>query len=559
MIKQIQFFFIASILTLFGTCLSASDSTNILTVRGIERTFILHVPPSYDGTNATPLLFMFHGLGGTAAGAASDYYNWNATADSNNFLVVYPDSISPPGKDIEYPPGNVIFHNYDGTGKRWDVAHILTNDDCRCDSQDLDFVEAILDWAATNYNIRTSHVFTTGHSYGAYFSYYAAVCLYDSITAFGEHSGGILTYDIIIETLWWPIEIPGNQRQLQGILLHSPGDIIVPYTSSVILESQMIQNSHPVEFITLDSSLVHGWDKTKNQAQWDFFMAHAPVITNGTNCIVVNDYDGDRKTDLAVFHEASGFWFIALSATGELSYAKFGETGYTPVPADFDGDGKADLTVFHEASGYWYCIFSSTQTLGYAKLGETGYTPVSADFDGDGKTDLAVYNETTGWWYYILSSSGSLGYTKLGESGYMPVPSDYDGDSKADLAVFNETTGWWYYILSSTHTLCYTKLGGSGYAPVPADYDGDGKADLAVYNETTGWWYYILSSTWTLGYTKLGESGYEPVPGDYDGDGTTDLTVYQESTGYWYILLSGNSYSLSSQKLGEPGYKPVGR
>jgi len=58
---------------------------------------------------------------------------------------------------------------------------------------------------------------------------------------------------------------------------------------------------------------------------------------------------------------------------------------------------------------------------------------------------------------------------------------------------------------------------------------------------------------------KLGASGYTPVPGDYDGDGTTDLTVYRESSGYWYILLSGSSYSLSYQKFGEAGYKPIGR
>ena len=271
---------------------------------------------------------------------------------------------------------------------------------------------------------------------------------------------------------------------------------------------------------------------------------------------MINDFDGDGKTDIAVYHEASGYWFIILSSSGTLSYQKLGETGYNPVPGDFDGDGKADLTVFHEASGYWYYILSSSGSLGYAKLGETGYAPVPADFDGDGKADLAVYNGTTGWWYYILSSSGSLGYAKLGETGYAPVPADYEGDGKADLTVYNETTGWWYYILSSSGSLGYTKLGESGYAPVPADYDGDGKADLAVYNETTGWWYYILSSSGSLGYTKLGESGYDPVLGDYDGDGKFDLAVYHEVSGYWYIILS-SSCALSYQKLGEPGYRPI--
>ena len=323
--------------------------------------------------------------------------------------------------------------------------------------------------------------------------------------------------------------------------------------------AEVSETSHDDTTVS-QGTVYYYWVKAKNSTSTSGFSDPDTgyAVAEGTVCQVINDFDGDGKTDIAVYHETTGYWYILLSGSSySLSYQKFGETGYDPVPGDFDGDRKADLTVFNETTGWWYYILSSTYTLGYTKLGETGYVPVPADFDGDNKTDLAVYNETTGWWYYIFSSSSSLGYTKLGETGYAPVPADYDGDGKADLAVYNEMTGWWYYILSSSGSLGYTKLGESGYAPVPANYDGDGKADLAVYNETTGWWYYILSSSGSLGYTKLGESGYVPVPGDYDGDGTTDLAVYHEPSGYWYILLSGSSYSLSYQKFGETGYKPI--
>ena len=554
--KPFTFAATALCLVLFSTGLFAVDSTNTLTVDGVERTFILHVPPSYDDANAMPLLFMFHGLGGTAAHAASDYYNWNATADSGGFIVVYPDSLTPPGKNIEFPPGNVIVENYDGTGKRWDVAHIFTNDDCRCDSQDLDFVEAILDWAVTNYNIRTSHVFTTGHSYGAFFSYYAAVCLHERIMAFGEHSGGIIMFDLLVGQLWWPIEFPGNQPQIQGILIHSPGDPVVVYAGSVLLESLMTQYNHPVEFITLDSSMGHNWDKTKNQAQWNFFMAHAPAITNDSDNMTVNDFDGDGKTDLAVYHEASGYWFIVFSSSGSLSSTQLGESGYDPVPGDFDGDGKTDRAVYHEASGYWFIIFSSTGSLYYEKFGEPGYTPVTGDFDGDGKTDLAVFHESTGYWFIVFSSTGSLYYEKFGEPGYTPVTGDFDGDGKTDLTVYHESSGYWFLIYSSTWTLSYEKLGGTGYLPVSGDFDGDSKTDLAVFHESTGYWFIVFSSTRTLSYCKLGETGYLPVTGDFDGDGKTDLAVYHEVTGYWFILSSASG-ELSCTKFGESGYVPL--
>jgi len=262
----------------------AADTTNSLTVRGVERMFILHVPPSYDGSKPVPVLFMFHGLGSTAAAAASEYYDWQATADTHGFIVVFPDSLTPPGKNIEFPPGNVLYTNYDGTGKRWDVAHVFSTN--RCDSQDIDFVIAILDWLESNYNIRTSHIFATGHSYGAFFSYYCAVCLHDAITAFAEHSGGLYQYVVIPDLwiVWWPVGVPENPPQIQGFLLHSTGDTVVGYSNSVLLATQMTACGHPVELVTLPAGMGHSWDKTRNRDQWEFFLANAPMIDD--------DHDG---------------------------------------------------------------------------------------------------------------------------------------------------------------------------------------------------------------------------------------------------------------------------
>jgi len=46
------------------------------------------------------------------------------------------------------------------------------------------------------------------------------------------------------------------------------------------------------------------------------------------------------------------------------------------VPGDYDGDGTTDLTVYHEPSGYWFIILSSSGTLSYQKFGEAGYKPI---------------------------------------------------------------------------------------------------------------------------------------------------------------------------------------
>ena len=301
---------------------------------------------------------------------------------------------------------------------------------------------------------------------------------------------------------------------------------------------------------TKDQSVSSGYDASwLDQVTW----LATPSPSERT---IKNDFDGDGKTDLAVYQESTGYWFIIYSSTYSLSYIKLGESGYTPVPGDFDGDGRTDLAVYQESTGYWFIMLSSTFALSYYKLGEFGYRPAHGDFDGDGKTDLAVYQESTGYWFIIYSSTYSLSYIKLGESGYTPASGDFDGDGKTDLAVYQESTGYWFIIYSSTYSLSYIKLGESGYTPVPGDFDGDGRTDLAVYQESTGYWFIMLSSTFVLSYYKLGEFGYMPVPGDFDGDGKTDLAVYQESTGYWFIILS-SSGALSYQKFGETGYASV--
>ncbi|MFC1461167.1 right-handed parallel beta-helix repeat-containing protein [Verrucomicrobiota bacterium] len=275
--------------------------------------------------------------------------------------------------------------------------------------------------------------------------------------------------------------------------------------------------------------------------------------TGYSGTMVTRDFDGDGKTDVAVYHEATGYWFIKLSSTFTLSSAKFGEPGYEPVPADYDGDGITDIAVYQEASGYWYILLSGSGAISSFQLGAFELGPVPGDYEGKGLTDPGVYHEPSGYWYIFNSSSASLSYTKWGETGYTAVPGDYDGDGKTDVAVYHEGSGYWYILLSTTYSMTYQKFGALGYTPVSGDFDGDGKTDMAVYHESTGYWYILYSSTYTLGYTKLGEPGYTPVSGDYDGDGKTDLAVYHEETGYWYILLSG-SQSLTSGQFGGPGF-----
>ena len=64
------------------------------------------------------------------------------------------------------------------------------------------------------------------------------------------------------------------------------------------------------------------------------------------------DYDGDGKTDIALYRD--GGWFILRSSDGGDRHRMGGLPQDIPVPADYDGDGKADLAVYRDGSGLFY-------------------------------------------------------------------------------------------------------------------------------------------------------------------------------------------------------------
>ncbi len=282
------------------------------------------------------------------------------------------------------------------------------------------------------------------------------------------------------------------------------------------------------------------------------------------------DYDGDSKSDFAVYRPSAGAWFILRSSTNFVSGSGYnwGQSTDSPVAGDFDGDGKTDIAVYRGSTGEWFILKSSTgftSGVGY-QWGTVGDVPVPGDYDGDGKTDLAVYRPSRGEWFVKTLSSNytaGAGY-QWGAVGDVAVPGDYDGDRKTDLAVFRPTTGEWFYKTSSSNytTAAGYKWGAAGDTPVTGDFDGDGKTDLAVYRPSTGAWFLLTSSsnfTAGSGYT-WGAVGDVPVVGDYDGDGKADIAVYRPTTGSWFFLKSSTNFvSGAGYSWGAVGDIPIPR
>ena len=289
-------------------------------------------------------------------------------------------------------------------------------------------------------------------------------------------------------------------------------------------------------------------------------------IYAGSRLLAVEDANASAAppADLAVWRPSSGYWYV-MGVTQQQWGSGSGSNPDKPVPGDYDGDGKTDFAVFRPTSaGIWCVIKSSTGADEYYSFGTTGDIPKAADFDGDGNSDAALFRPSTGTWYIRYSTTGNLVTQQFGTYGDDPVPADYDGDGKADIAVWRAgATSYFYILRSSDGQFQAAQFGLTGDAPYPADYDGDGKADLTVWRPSNGNWYISQSSNnATVSYQWGVYNQDTAVPNDYDGDGRVDVAVWRGSSsnpneiGAWYIRNSSTG-QMRVDNWGIAGDKPV--
>jgi polyhydroxybutyrate depolymerase len=190
-------FVAASTLTVTpGPTIQSGDYERTLTVNGLERNYLLHIPPDLKRDRPIPVVFVFHGFAESDAYARSTY-GFDAFADASGFLVVYP--------------------NGTGSSQSWNVGMccgyaVINNVD------DAAFVRQILSDLGKILSIDPRRIYAAGFDNGAMLSYLLACEMSNTFAAIAPVAGVITDY------------APCNPQQPVSLIhIHGLSDKVVPF------------------------------------------------------------------------------------------------------------------------------------------------------------------------------------------------------------------------------------------------------------------------------------------------------------------------------------------
>ena len=163
---------------------------------GLTRTYLVHVPSSYDDNVPTSLVIVLHGYTGTAEGM-EPLTGFTEKSDEEGFIVVYPQ----------------------GLAQRWNVGFGTL----KFDTDDVGFIDELIDRLEQKYAIDPKRVYVTGFSNGAMMAYLLGAELSGKIAAIAPVAGSIGSMTNVLE------RIPEPSEPVSVLVFHGTADTSVPY------------------------------------------------------------------------------------------------------------------------------------------------------------------------------------------------------------------------------------------------------------------------------------------------------------------------------------------
>jgi polyhydroxybutyrate depolymerase len=173
-----------------------ASRTQTVQVGGTTRSYVLHVPPAYDGSKPVPLVVDFHGL--------------RISGVSYQNLSPYPDVTDPEGVIMAFPIG------LDGPlGAAWDLGPC-----CVASADDLAFARALVTQVSMTACIDPKRVYAVGFSMGGGMAHHLACHAADVFAAVAPAS-----FDLLQEN----IADCRPARPISVISFRGTADNVVPY------------------------------------------------------------------------------------------------------------------------------------------------------------------------------------------------------------------------------------------------------------------------------------------------------------------------------------------
>jgi polyhydroxybutyrate depolymerase len=180
-----------------------SDPQQSVSVDGMDRTYLLHVPPQHDPEKPMPLVIVLHGHGGSA-GAMVGSTGFDAIADREGFVVAY----------LQGTKGS------DGKAG-WNTG---ITPDPGITVNDVKFVRKVAAHLQTKLGVDPKRIYAAGFSNGGFMSHRLAAQASDLLAAVGVVEGTVGTQQ---DGAW--LDIAPAKGPIPIAIVHGKKDTTVPY------------------------------------------------------------------------------------------------------------------------------------------------------------------------------------------------------------------------------------------------------------------------------------------------------------------------------------------
>jgi len=167
---------------------------DVISSGGLDRTFKIHIPPSYETGTPMPLVLVFHGRGSNAFDA-EHYLEFNPLADQQGFIVAYPQAAGSPTTWEDLPEGK-----------------------SESEVDDVQFVDDLLVHLDSQLSIDPQRIYAVGFSNGGGMANRLGCALSDKIAAIAPVAGAYLYWDVCLPS-----------RPIPVLSFHGLMDDIVPF------------------------------------------------------------------------------------------------------------------------------------------------------------------------------------------------------------------------------------------------------------------------------------------------------------------------------------------